>query len=274
MRTPRVVHLLAVLVLSITTLIGGGSVRGTGYSIDHSDSWWVSSESGWGLQLVQQANVIFATMYVYDTQNNPVYYTATLDPNPATTDWSGDLYLTHGPWYGAPAYDRAAVAYRKVGQMTVSGDAVQQAQLAYSIDGVAVNKTITRFTLRYDDYAGTYSGSVLSYAICPTHAPGTVIPVIWYPGTFTITQTENQLVVAKLSIAGQSTGCTFTGDYTQFGHLGRSQGTFACKEGTNGTHTFDLMIVQKLGGWKVASANLTGRDSSGCSISGGITGIR
>jgi len=263
---------VATLVLSLAVVIGGGSVCATTYSTDHSDLWWVSSESGWGLQLTQRANVIFATMYVYDTQNNPAWYTATLESVPGSSDWRGDLYLTRGPWYGAPAFDPTAVGYRKVGQMTVSGNAVEQAQLAYSIDGVAVNKTITRQTLRYENFAGNYSG-VAKMGFCT--ASVNLSSIIFYP-YLTVTQGANELVVKTKMYVFQNGGtpdCTLTGDYAQFGQYGRSQGTFTCTDGSHGTHTFSEMTVQRVGAHTIASTELNARESSGCTFRGTITGM-
>ena len=82
MRSKRLVRFVAKLILLLAAALAAGPAWATGFSIDHSDIWWVPGESGWGLQVVQQANVIFATMYVYDPQNDPVWYSATLDPVP------------------------------------------------------------------------------------------------------------------------------------------------------------------------------------------------
>jgi hypothetical protein len=115
MRFSLIVRLAVARALSSATLAGSGSVRATGFSTVQSDLWRVPSESGWGLELAQQSNVIFATMYVYDAQNDPAWYPVTLDPVPATSGWRGDLYLTGGPRCGPPGFDPAAVGYRKTG---------------------------------------------------------------------------------------------------------------------------------------------------------------
>ena len=78
--------------------------------------WWNPTESGWGIQFVQQANTIFATMFVYDAANSPVWYTATLTPAGANV-FRGDLHVTRGPWFGG-TFSSSAVGYRVVGTMT------------------------------------------------------------------------------------------------------------------------------------------------------------
>lgn len=68
---------------------------------DYSDLWWISTESGWGIQLVQQNNTIFATMFVYGPDGQPAWYSATLFYRGTNTfTWSGTLYKTTGPWFG------------------------------------------------------------------------------------------------------------------------------------------------------------------------------
>ena len=43
-----------------------------------SDLWWNPSESGWGLNRSQQADVIFLTLFVYGPNSQAVWYSATL----------------------------------------------------------------------------------------------------------------------------------------------------------------------------------------------------
>ena len=52
--------------------------QGTSFSTDNSDLYLALNEDGWGVQMVQRGNALFATMYVYDANRFPIYYTATL----------------------------------------------------------------------------------------------------------------------------------------------------------------------------------------------------
>ena len=67
----------------------------TSFSSDQSDLWWVPSESGWGMQIVQQAGILFATLFVYDATGVPTFYTATLVPSDALA-WTGRSLSDHG----------------------------------------------------------------------------------------------------------------------------------------------------------------------------------
>jgi len=48
----------------------------TTFSIDYTDLWYIPTESGWGLNVIQQGNVMFATLFVYGTDNTPRWYVA------------------------------------------------------------------------------------------------------------------------------------------------------------------------------------------------------
>ncbi len=85
-------HLRALLVavLSLLCLPAGPAAAASGY--DMSDLWWNPAESGWGIQFVQQRDVIFATLYVYDASGAPVWYVATTRLHgPDTPDPRGQL---------------------------------------------------------------------------------------------------------------------------------------------------------------------------------------
>ncbi len=50
----------------------------TSFSVDNSDLWGNPAENGWGLQIVQRAEIIFVTLYLYNANNTPVWYAAVL----------------------------------------------------------------------------------------------------------------------------------------------------------------------------------------------------
>ena len=107
---------LAILLVAASANFAPASA--TSYSTDQSDLWWNSSESGWGIQLVQRGNLIFATMFVYDASKNPIWYGGTLYPTGASFTWSGSNYVTSGPWFGNVPYNPGQFTSRVVGNMT------------------------------------------------------------------------------------------------------------------------------------------------------------
>jgi len=90
----------------------------TSFSTDQSDLWYIATESGWGMQLVQRGSVIFATLFVYGPNGTPTWYVATMNPTGASFTWSGTLYATTGPWFGTVPFNPALVTATAVGIMT------------------------------------------------------------------------------------------------------------------------------------------------------------
>ena len=271
MRSNLLARLLVALALVLAAMVGSIPAGATAFSTDQSDLWWNPDESGWGVQFVQTGSIVFATMYVYGPSGQPIWYIATLEPQPTADTWSGDLYMGTGPWFGTAPFNPASVAGHKVGTMTWTALSTESGVLTYVVDGVPVSKTIYRQTLRYDDFAGLYNGSFYFTRGCgPLVFQGSSTPIL-------VTQGTNRLVVKasfdpRSSPNGIYNYCTFTGDYVQFGHFGRSQGTFDCEDGSHGTHNFTEMTVQTVGWTRLWSALLAGVDDSGCAIGGHLFG--
>src|SRR5208282_3005985 len=126
-------------------------------TIDVSDIWWNPNESGWGMQLVQSNGFVFATLFVYDTGNQPVWYTGDLN-NTGGLNWSGSLNATTGPYFGTVPFNPSLVTLSQVGTMTIALTTPEQGTLTYTVNSVSVTKSIIRQTLQAVDPSGTYSG--------------------------------------------------------------------------------------------------------------------
>lgn len=261
-RTGRLVALcLAALALA-------SPAYGTAFSTDNTDVYVASNEDGWGVEMFQRGDVVFATIFTHDPDNLPIFYTATLFF--AGTDagghaiWGGDLYVNNGPWLGAP-FDLSKVNRRKVGTMTYIAQLIESGSLTFSVDGVIVTKQINRLTFKLDNYAGTYLGA---YKLVAT---GCTAPsnngTFYYPSLFTVTQAANALtIVTNDSFSGT---CTFSGDYKQFGQFGQTSGTYTCT-GFNGSHVIFEMNVTP-GDFR---GRILASDNFGCALNGSLSGIR
>lgn len=238
----------------------------TSSTTDQSDLWWNPNESGWGMQLVQRGNVIFATMFVYDTTRTPIWYSATLNTS-GNLVWSGDLYLTSGPWFGTVPFDPATVGLRKVGSLTWRPTSVSFGALAYSVDGVFVNKNLTRQLLVYDDFNGAYRGGThedLSGCFNPAS-----IGSIEQNTTLNITQSGAAVTVS--GAFGTGGFCIYNGALSQAGQMGQVDGSYSCNSGDSGSFTISEMQVTISG----VTARLTADSSpSGCHVSGWLGGMR
>ena len=275
-RESRIVNKLfgsAMLVAMLSLMSLGFPARAAQFSIDNSDLWWTPTESGWGLQLVQRSEVIFATLFVYNAANNPMWYSATLVPS-SSSSWTGALMQCTGPSFGNPQFDPGSVSCSHVGAMTFTAWSDHEGTLSYTVNGVAVSKSIARQTLRIPDPSGNYAG-ILSVSIegCPNPADlgrrqnRMDFELIDNAGALTmISQEQNSTAV-----------CTSTGDYTQYGQFGASrQVTSSCTDGSGANKVTLLyeVVVSFTGVTMNFTAPSSNLGQNGCTLNGSIYGIR
>ena len=108
--------------------------------------WWASpagSESGWGINLAHQSDVIFATWFTYDATGNAWWLSMTA-PRTATGAYSGTLYATTGPPFSATPFDPAQVLATDVGTAMLTFADLNNGTFAYTVNGVSQTKAITR----------------------------------------------------------------------------------------------------------------------------------
>jgi len=70
---------------------------------DYTDIWWAAggTESGWGVNFVQNDDIIFGTFYIYDVNRQPIWYSAAMTLN-GSGSYVGPLYQTAGSFFGNP----------------------------------------------------------------------------------------------------------------------------------------------------------------------------
>ena len=112
-------------------------------TFNYTDMWWTSTESGWGVSLVQHAsNFIFAAWFTYDEAGNPKWY---VSPGcELVGDFCyGTLYETTGSPFSAP-FNPNAVTARAVGTLSLTFSSFGAASMRYNVRGVIRTKSITR----------------------------------------------------------------------------------------------------------------------------------
>jgi hypothetical protein len=106
--------------------------------------WWNSpdfSESGWGLNLAHQGDVIFATWFTYDADGKAWWLTMTAEKT-ADAVYGGTLYETNGPVFNAVPFNSPPVTHRAVGTGVLSFASATLGTFAYTVNGIAQTKTI------------------------------------------------------------------------------------------------------------------------------------
>ncbi len=271
-------RLLALVALGLAFAM---PARATTYSIDFSDIWWNAAESGWGINVIQRSDIIFATMFVYGPDNTARWYSATLrpvSPQPnGLTRFTGAMIRTTGPWFGTPVFNPNTVTVTPVGNITLSFNSPVTGQLQYDVDGVQVTKEITRQPFGTENLTGQYVGGM--YAIASQCQNASLNGPAYIPGVITVTQptVNNQLRAnfrVDFVVGGTEAVCIFNGPYQQIGKLATvSGGTFSCTVGnqnsSSGTFTMTALDAQVNG----FHSTFTGGDQF-CRYNGRFGGVR
>ena len=137
------------LVFCLVALVPALSARA--FTVDTSPStptnvtglWWNANESGWGVNFIQESNIVFMTMFTYDANGTPTWYVAS-NCAVSGSGCSGDLYRVTGGTPATRAWVSGKTAVAKVGSFSVTFFDNSNASLSYSIDGVGTTRNMTR----------------------------------------------------------------------------------------------------------------------------------
>jgi hypothetical protein len=221
----------------------------TAAATDYSDIWWNPAENGWGVNLIQNQNVIFATFFVYGPNNQPTWFVAILYADNNGT-FSGNLYTTVGPYYGGP-WDVSAYMPTLAGTASFVPTSPYAGSLTYTlVNGPSVAKSIQRQTLTTivlgGNYVGGQSGAYSScnnsnqngaytdqYNLVVTQANGVATFVFTYQSGATCTMAGNLSQVGQLyQISPASYSCTGSLQFSVNGTMDEIKATAQGIEGT------------------------------------------
>lgn len=237
----------------------------TPFSVDASDLWYNPAESGWGVNIAQQGDTAFLTLYVYGADNKPTWYVASgltgvKTGGPGDVRFTGDLFASTGPAFNAGTFDPNAVVRTRVGSVTLDIAGGTQGTLSYNVNGMGVVKKIVRQVWRENNASGNYIGYLQGSCATSTSGPEESM-------TFTINQAFPNFSLNSTGASGVS--CGYNGAYSQDGRLGHADGNFSCSNGKSGTFSFDAMEASTDG----IVLHLTTKVGS-CSLTSRMAGIR
>jgi hypothetical protein len=238
----------------------------TPFSVDASDLWFNPAESGWGVNLAQQGDTAFLTLYVYGSDGRPTWYVASAMLGQKTSSaagdvsFSGDLYATTGPAFSG-AFNPNAVVTTRVGTATFDITAGTMGTLTYTVNGIRIVKQLVRQTWRENAAGGSYIGYLSGSCATTTNGPEESL-------TFTINQsTTSSFFMNTTGTTGVS--CGYNGTYSQDGRLGHVEGTLSCTNGKAGTFILDAIEASTDG----LVTHLTTKVGT-CTLTSRLAGIR
>ncbi|MEO8738826.1 MAG: hypothetical protein ABI537_03880 [Casimicrobiaceae bacterium] len=117
---------------------------------NYQDLWWAApagSEAGWGVNVTHQGDTLFATWFTYGHDGKPLWLSATAVKS-AFGGFAGNLYRTTGPAFDVTPFDSSRVLRAAVGTARFTFTDGNSGIFAYTVDGVARAKAITRQVFR------------------------------------------------------------------------------------------------------------------------------
>jgi hypothetical protein len=183
---------------------------------DYTDLWWAASgsEPGWGVNFNQQANFVFATFFVYGSDGRPTWFTAEMTRDGTGERFSGPLYRTTGTPYAAPVWQGFTVA--QAGTATFTATSAYAGTLVYTVDGVAVTKSIERQANVPINVAGVYIGGASGRRSgCP--ASGQIVDTIQFD--ILHSPLDNDIRIDQISTSSGALVCRMEGKAVQYGKL-------------------------------------------------------
>ena len=195
---------------------------------DFTDLWFNPSEPGWGVNIIHQNGIIFATLFVYDAAGVPHFYTGSETRGTGNT-FTGTLSESHGTYFATNPYNAGQWGTTTVGSITFNFTGPNSGTLSYNVGGNSVTKTIQRFAFGTDNLSGNYLGGMTASSVCGGANQLTLIF-----DTMAVSQSGNSFTatVSFFNGAGVSSRCTFSGSYTPMGRQGNVSGNYTCTFGT------------------------------------------
>ena len=219
-------------------------------AINYQDMWWAGqSESGWGVNLAQQNNTLFATWFIYGANSQPLWLVMSNAQRSGASGntFVGDLFQTTGtPFSTVPFVPLQASNVTKVGTATFIFPDARTGTLTYTVNGAQVVKQITRQPLENINLTGTYYGGLFRTAACANSGVSNSI--------YSIAHTPATGAVSITEVGGNL--CRFTGALNQFGSIFEGSGTYSCppdngswtgSEGSGGESAFSIKLSLQTG---------------------------
>ena len=113
----------------------------------YQDLWWRSppgSESGWGVNLAHQGDILFGTWFTYGADGKGAWFVMPALRKGTGETYSGEVLRTTGPAFSAVPFNPQSVSAIAVGSATFTFASADSGTFAYTVNGVSQSKAIER----------------------------------------------------------------------------------------------------------------------------------
>lgn len=226
---------IAAMFLAIA--MGSAAIQAAATIANYSDWWWNEQQSGHGLNIGQQGNVLFVSWFTYDETGAGMWLTMTAPLNGSTA--SGDWIRSTGPALGT-TFDPSRVARNSVGSGTLTFSSLHNASLVWTVSGRTGTVALSRLTWASALPAGgVHSGRMrLEVKVCEGGVN------LNLPITSTYTLAGNALTIVDDQRATGTRVCTMQGTLAPSGSYFKVEnGTYTCiANASSGTWTGTLLV--------------------------------
>jgi len=118
-----------------------------GATPNYQGLWWrapAGSESGWGVNLTHQGDVIFATWFTYDSSRRGIWLVMPNGRRTGPSTFTGELYRTTGPAFDSATWNASSVSATEVGSATFAFTDSGNGTFTYTVGGASASKPIVR----------------------------------------------------------------------------------------------------------------------------------
>jgi hypothetical protein len=131
--------LIAVMTLAVGLVASGSAFAA---EANHQGLWWNAQESGWGINLAHQGDIVFATWFTYGADNKPQWYTIRADRTAANV-YAGPVSSFTGPPFSSVPFPPNVNVKTAVGTATLTFAADgRSAAFSYTVNGITQTKQI------------------------------------------------------------------------------------------------------------------------------------
>lgn len=115
-------------------------------NLNRTALWWNPAESGWGINLNHQGDILFGTLFTYAADRAPLWLVMPAgNRQGVSSTFAGDLYRVTGPAFNAVPFTPITDAnLARVGKATVTFTGTDAATLVYDVNAVTVSKAVRR----------------------------------------------------------------------------------------------------------------------------------
>ena len=265
---PNLKSLFAAIALSLASALFSTGACANNYQ----DLWWNPNESGWGINISHQGDVMFATWFIYGANGQPTWIFLSNAKRSGTQGniFSDEIFQATGTPFAVVPFVAQNTAITKVGRATFIFSDARNANLTYDVNGVTVVKQITRQTISTFNLTGNYFGALKREVSGNGCVNAALNGSFTDPAIYNVTHSVQSGTLEIAEVGGKS--CRFTGSAQAFGSVMEGSGTFNCfTENIKGTWT----MREGRPSPNAFSALLTLRpDNDSCTLSATIGGLK